>query len=246
VETNTPTREALESRITYTFQNPELFAQALQHRTFVHEQRDPNLKDNQRLEFLGDAVLGLTIGHFLMENFPAAQEGDLTRMRANLVNESHLAKLAQFINLGPHIKLGKGEILTHGREKDSILADAMEALIAAIYLDGGYEAAVTSVRHLFHHIVNEIDRDYKSKLQEHVQKDQHAVPQYAIIAETGPDHDKTFRVAVRVCGVTAEGTGKSKKRAEQSAAKKALSLLDTPAELPHEREQEGDPSHKAP
>lgn len=246
MDSNTPAREELETRVAYTFKNPAVLDEALQHRTYVHEQRDPDLKDNQRLEFLGDAVLGLIIGHFLMENYPAAQEGDLTRMRANLVNESRLAKIAQYIDLGPHIKLGKGEILTHGREKNSILADTMEAVIAAIYLDGGFGAATASVRHLFQQIVDKFDRDYKSQLQEHVQKEQHAIPRYGVISETGPDHEKTFRVEVRVCGLTAEGSGKSKKRAEQKAARKALALLTEPAQAPPDHEREGDTPPEAP
>jgi ribonuclease-3 len=146
------------------------------------------------LEFLGDAVLNLAVGHLLMHHHPDAQEGELTRMRANLVSESGLAKLAQDLNLGPYIRLGKGERATHGREKKSILADALEALMAALYLDGGSEKTFDIIAKLFAPMLGNSQTDAKTDLQELTQKKYQVVPEYQVIAETGPDHDKTFIV----------------------------------------------------
>lgn len=221
----------LENRIAYVFRDKGLIDEALRHSSFVNEQNDTSLKDNERLEFLGDAVVNLAVGHLLMECFPDHREGDLSRMRANLVNESRLARIARSVELGAFIRLGKGEMLTHGREKNSILANSYEAVVAAIFQDGGFDAAFTMIRRHFLPLiesmrVSEANRDYKSKLQELTQLTHGAVPQYDVVQESGPDHDKTFRVRLKMGALFTEGTGKSKKTAEQEAARKAMSLLE--------------------
>ena len=158
---------------------------------------NPQLRDNERLEFLGDAVLNLIVGHILMRRYPDLKEGDLSRSRANLVNESQLAKMARSFDLGLYIQLGKGEIQTHGREKNSILADTFEALMASIYLDGGFDAAYQIIETNFQPLIEHLhtaanNYDYKSQLQEKVQVEHGSMPDYSIIREDGPDHDKTF------------------------------------------------------
>jgi len=165
-----------------------------------------------------------------MHNYPDIKEGDLSRSRAKLVNESQLAETARSFRLGYYILLGKGEIQTQGREKNSILADAFEALMAAIYLDGGFDAAYRIIEKKFQPLIEQLDAadsnyDYKSQLQERVQVEHGVIPVYKIIREDGPDHDKTFWVALKVIDIRTEGRGKSKKAAEQDAARKALKLL---------------------
>ena len=220
----------IEERLNYHFNSIDLLEEALRHSSYVNEQADPELRDNERLEFLGDAVLNLIIGHILMQRNPDLKEGDLSRIRANLVNEAQLARIARSIDLGSFINLGKGEIQTQGREKNSILADTFEALLAAVYLDGGFEAAFKIVEANFsplldgeHQAANH--HDYKSKLQEIAQEEQGAMPKYNVIREEGPDHDKTFWIALNVLNIETQGSGKSKKIAEQDAARKALELL---------------------
>ena len=220
----------LERRLCYRFKNKDLLDESLRHSSFANEQPDPTLADNERFEFLGDAVLNLTIGHILMQHFPDLKEGDLSRMRANLVNETQLASIARKINVGSYIQLGKGEIQTNGREKNSILANTFEAIIAAIYLDGGFAAAFNIVLEHFSVLFDAItapnaDHDYKSRLQEIVQTTKKTVPIYTITHENGPDHDKTFWVKLEVGELQAEGVGKSKKMAEQDAARKGLEML---------------------
>jgi ribonuclease III len=225
-----PALKELEKKLGYHFENPRFLEEALTHPTYAHEHPDPELKDNQRLEFLGDAVLNLAVGHLLMHHHPDAQEGELTRMRANLVSESGLAKLAQDLNLGPYIRLGKGERATHGREKKSILADALEALMAALYLDGGSEKTFDIIAKLFAPMLGNSQTDAKTDLQELTQKKYQVVPEYQVIAETGPDHDKTFIVELNLFDITATGTGKSKKLAEKAAAEKALKIFSAGAQ----------------
>ena len=220
----------LEHNLCYRFKNTDLFHESLRHSSFVNEQSDPGLVDNERLEFLGDAVLNLVVGHILMQHFPELKEGDLSRMRANLVNETQLASIARKIDISPHIQLGKGEIQTNGREKNSILANTFEAIIAAVYLDGGFEAAFNIVLEHFSVLLDAItmpnaDHDYKSRLQEFVQTTQKIMPLYTIVHENGPDHDKTFWVQLKVGKLQTEGVGKSKKMAEQDAARKGLKVL---------------------
>jgi len=220
----------IEQILHYEFKDKNLLQEALRHSSFVNELGEPQLRDNERFEFLGDAVLNLIVGHILMRCYPDLKEGDLSRSRANLVNEFRLAKTARSVNLGAYISLGKGEIQTQGREKNSILADTFEALTAAIYLDGGFEAAYEIIAKKFQPLIEQLDAfapnyDYKSQLQERVQVGHGVIPDYSIVREEGPDHDKTFWVTLKTMDIEAEGSGKSKKAAEQDAARKALELL---------------------
>lgn len=222
--------ENLERALGYRFKDVGQLTAALRHSSYVNEQPGTALTSNERLEFLGDAVLNLAISHLLMKRYPDLAEGDLSRNRANLVNENQLAEIARKIGLGPHLLLGKGEALTDGREKNSILADATEAVIAAIYLDGEFDAAFAFVEKHFQERLRTATRapyetDYKSKLQEYVQSAYHEVPRYRVVDEQGPDHEKIFTVRVTVAKIAAEGEGKSKKTAEQAAAQAALELL---------------------
>ena len=220
----------LETKLLHHFHNPELVGEACRHSSYVNEQSDSGLTDNERLEFLGDAVLNLVVGHILMNRNPGLDEGDLSRMRANLVNETRLAEIAKSLNLGPYIQLGKGELQTNGREKKSILADALEAIIAAVYLDGGFDTAFDFIEKHFDTEISFVETpsvnfDYKIRLQEVVQVSMKVSPEYSILEETGPDHDKTFYVRVKVGEMETGGIGKNKKNAEQDAARKALELL---------------------
>lgn len=220
----------LEDRINYRFKNRSLLEKAFRHSSYVNEHTDDRLEDNERLEFLGDAVLNLVIGHLLMEKHPDLHEGDLSRMRSNLVNETQLAQLSRHMRLGPEIKLGKGEDLTNGREKNSILSDAFEALIAAVYLDGGFDLIFQFIRDKFSEYIESSDSpamnlDSKSKLQELSQVYLKAMPRYKVVHESGPDHDKTFKVLLTINNIESYGTGKSKKAAEQNAAANALDSM---------------------
>ena len=220
----------LEKTLQYEFNNREFLEECLRHSSFVNEQDQQGMRDNERLEFLGDAVLNLAIGHLLMREYPDLKEGELSRMRSHLVNESHLAEVAREMNLGSYIRLGKGELQTDGRNKQSILADAFEALVAAIYLDAGFDAVFSIIQSKFTERIlsngeSMANHDYKSQLQEFVQNAQMSLPVYSIVSENGPDHDKTFRTRLQVEDIMTEGQGKSKKTAEQRAAAKALELL---------------------
>ncbi|MGD8665357.1 MAG: ribonuclease III [Desulfobacterales bacterium] len=221
----------IEQNLGYQFQSKELLAEALRHSSYVNEQPASDLRDNERLEFLGDAVLNLIVGHMLMERYPRMKEGELSRTRANLVNETQLATMARAIGLGSVLQLGKGEIQTDGMEKNSILAGAYEALIAALYLDSGYKATFSIIEKNFVPVLDQVQsasdsHDYKSRLQEWVQEKHSAIPNYKVINEEGPDHDKTFWVSVTVFGIETQGSGKNKKAAEQDAARKALEILE--------------------
>jgi len=238
--------DELEMKLQYHFVDPNLIAEALHHSSFVNEQTDRTLRDNERFEFLGDAVLNLVIGHLLMMNFPDLKEGDLSRMRATLVNESQLAAIAGRLDLGAHIRLGKGESQTGGRQKKSILADTYEAVIAAVYLDGGFETARDILRVHFSDPLATIGLaaahiDYKSQLQEILQAGANVMPRYRVVSESGPDHDKTFTVEVIAGQVTRSGIGKSKKTAEQQAARKALKVLRAAEQRPAKDGQKSQP-----
>jgi ribonuclease III len=220
----------LEEKIGYRFENADLMIQAVCHRSYVNEMVVEDIQDNERLEFLGDAVLNLAIGHLLMHRHPELKEGDLSRMRAALVNETQLAEIARQLNLGSFIQLGKGELQTNGHDKDSILADALEALLAAIYLDGGFQKVFDLINVHFTERIESVyalaeQKDYKSRLQELVQSSRHVTPQYHLVDATGPDHDKTFKTRISIGRLNVEGAGKSKKAAEQDAARKALEIL---------------------
>ncbi len=224
----------LEKKLAHKFRDRRFIFEALCHRSFVNEQFDPDLRDNERLEFLGDAVLNLVIGHMLMQYYPDLEEGSLSRLRSNLVNESQLAEVSRTIDIGSYIQLGKGEIRSNGWKKNSILADTFEAIIAAVYLDGGFDAVFNIIERHFSSLLcnitdSDTNNDYKSQLQEFVQGTHRITPHYTVIQESGPDHDKTFRVQLNVLRLLTEGAGKSKKRAEQDAARKALDLLKSDA-----------------
>lgn len=217
----------LEKAVGYRFRNQALLEEALTHPSRANESPD-RLADNQRLEFFGDAILDFLVSHLLYLQFPTAREGELTRMRAVLVDEANLAKVAVTLDLGAYLVLGKGEEKSGGREKRSILADACEALLAAVYLDGGITAARKVVMRIFkdsaavaHASSN--SRDYKTELQEFAQARFGAAPVYELIAAAGPDHDRSYLMRVVVTGVPAgEGRGSSKKEAQQAAAREAL------------------------
>jgi ribonuclease III len=227
--------DELQQVLRYHFEDPHVLYQALVHRSFAHENPQFQQADNETLEFLGDAVLGLAVSHLLLERFPHLNEGDLSRLRSSIVNERELAKLALSLDLGDYLLLGKGEDLTGGRQKPSLLADTVEAVLAAIYLDGGLERAISVVERLFQAYLNmetdggplkTWDKDYKTQLQELTQARLKQTPEYVLETEEGPDHDKTFIVSVALDGrVLARGSGKSKKEAQQEAARQALEEL---------------------
>lgn len=225
-----PDISKLEDNLSYLFNNRSLLLNALRHSSYVNELQQSNTADNQRLEFLGDAVLGLAIGHLLMERFPNMKEGELSKLRSTLVSESGLAAMARQMDIGRFISLGKGERLSRGTEKNSILADTFEAIVAAIFLDLGFEGTSELISTYFDSQITEITSrsdtcDYKSMLQEIVQDMGNFTPCYTILKETGPDHDKTFEIGLKVCNIESKGEGKSKKSAEQSAAANALTIL---------------------
>lgn len=224
------TPSALEQRLNYAFNDAELLNLALRHSSYVNELPDKTIGDNERLEFLGDAALSLCITDILMNQFPELPEGVLSRTRAHLVNESFLAHKARQIDLDIHIMLGRGEEQTQGRRKKSILAGAYEALLGAVYTDGGFEAVFMLVQRQFKNDISDTviattSEDYKSILQEILQGEYQTSPSYKIIEETGPDHDKTFQCEVTAADFKTIGTGKNKKSAQQAAARQALSLL---------------------
>jgi ribonuclease III len=229
---DSPVISTVEHLLQYTFADKRLMEEALRHSSFVNEAPEARPRDNERLEFLGDAVLNLVVGHILLERYSSLKEGDLSRMRAGLVNEQQLANLARSLDLGAHIQLGKGEAQTGGHEKSSILAGTLEALMAAVYVDGGFEKAFEIIQRMFLPLISQMEwanghADFKSQIQELVQARSGSMPSYTVVREKGPDHDKTFWVQLSVMGVETEGLGKNKKTAEQDAARKALSLLRT-------------------
>ena len=219
----------LETAIGYRFKNITLLQNALAHSSYANERWHDSLKSNERLEFLGDSILGMVTAEYLYRNFPDRPEGDLTRMRADMVCERALARVADRIDLGKHLLLGHGEETGGGRRRDSILADAVESVIAACFLDGGMDAARKFIDTF---VLTDVpvkklrNADYKTALQELVQQKKNQVLSYALVGESGPDHDKQFRVEVSLNGkVVGEGIGSSKKRAEQAAAKAAMEAL---------------------
>lgn len=223
--------EGFAERLSYRFTDINILAQALIHRSFINEKTAQDVKSNERFEFLGDAILSAVISRILLEKFPDADEGRLSKFRARLVNESTLARLAADIELGRFLLLGKGEEITGGREKPSILSDAYEAVIAAVYLDGGFEAAFSLISRQFSNLTDEvsvtdISRDYKTELQEEAQEIFKTSPRYRLISDAGPEHDKIFEAEVLIGDeVFGSGRGKSKKEAEQMAAMAALERL---------------------
>ena len=219
----------LEAAIGYRFKNITLLQRALTHSSYANERWHNSLMSNERLEFLGDSILGMMVAEYLYRNFPDRPEGELTRMRADMVCEQALAEVANKIGLGTHLLLGHGEEQGGGRGRASILADAVESVIAATFLDGGMEAARKFIQTF---ILCDVpvtklhNADYKTALQEQVQQKKNQVLTYALVGETGPDHDKRFHVEVSLNGeVVGFGIGSSKKRAEQEAARTAMEKL---------------------
>ena len=219
----------LETAIGYQFRDISLLVNALAHSSYANERWHNSLRSNELLEFLGDSILGMIVANHLYRNFPDRPEGELTRMRADMVCEQSLAVVANRISLGSHLLLGHGEEQGGGRNRNSILADAVESVIAACYLDGGYDAALKFVNTFILSdipVVKYHNADYKTALQEKVQQKKNQVLSYHLVGEEGPDHDKRFRVEVQLNGnVVGCGTGTSKKRAEQDAARVALEDL---------------------
>ena len=219
----------LEAAIGYRFQNITLLQNALTHSSYANERWHDGLMSNERLEFLGDSILGMVVADYLYRNFPQRPEGELTKMRADMVCETSLAEVARKVNLGEHLLLGHGEEQGGGRERASILADAMESVIAACYLDGGMDAAKAFIERF---ILCNVptgrlhNKDHKTALQELVQQKKNQTLTYTLIGERGPDHDKEFSVEVCLNGnPIGTGIGSSKKRAEQDAARVALEKL---------------------
>ena len=223
--------DELQATINYQFSDVSLLREALTHKSFAHEQQGASSTGNERLEFLGDAVLELVITHILMERFPDYSEGTLSKLRAGIVNKEGVAAVSRTLNLGRYVLLGRGEEGSSGRAKNSILANAYEALIAAVYYDGGYQQVFKLVENHFSQLLDEIkekgiSRDYKTKLQEYSQSALGSIPEYVIVSEEGPDHEKIFEVYVNINGVRHEtGRGRNKKAAEQEAAQRTLSRL---------------------
>jgi ribonuclease-3 len=221
----------LEERLGHTFADPSLCEAALTHKSWLNEAQSSGRTDNERLEFLGDAVLALVVSDLLMRRFPARSEGELSKTRAVIVSETGLAKAAENIGLGQWIFLGRGEDQAGGRRKPSILSDALEALIGAVYFDGGFTAAQRVTARLFERALEDAEenarQDYKSRLQERSQALLQTTPSYVVIGEEGPDHDKRFQVAIVLAGKEyGRAVGKSKKEAEQNAAAQALVILE--------------------
>jgi ribonuclease-3 len=220
-------RSSLEETIGFRFRDPKLLREALTHKSYASENVVSGY--NERLEFLGDSVLAVVVARELFERHPAADEGRLSKLKSLLVSRPSLARWAQDLGLGAHLYLGAGEESTGGRERPSILANAVEALLGAMYLDAGLEAPARLIADwLDRHQPKVAEFDPKSHLQELMQKRHKTPPQYELTKTTGPDHDKTFAVTVRMGQqVLGEGTGKSKKEAEQSAAEDALGRLES-------------------
>lgn len=219
----------LEAALGYKFQNITLLQNALTHSSYANERWHNSLLSNERLEFLGDSILGMVVAEYLYANFPDRPEGELTRMRADMVCETSLARIAAQLNLGKHLLLGHGEERFGGRCRASILADAVESVIAAAFLDGGMEASKGIITRF---VLSDVpvsrlhNMDYKTALQELVQQKKNQTLCYRLVGESGPDHDKVFTAQVLLNDqVVGEGTGSSKKRAEQDAARAALEKL---------------------
>ncbi len=222
--------DILESNLGYRFIDRPLLENALCHRSYLNENQKTCSSDNERLEFLGDAVLGLCVGHILMKSNPDKKEGDLSKLRSSLVSEPALADMARKIDLGRFVRLGKGEAVSGGADKDSILSDAFEALMAAVYLDSGFERTFELVQGLFSPCIETAESslqisDYKSALQEYAQEAWSVTPSYTLSGEMGPDHDKIFEISLELPHIRSTGFGKTKKAAEQESARNALEQI---------------------
>lgn len=233
--------ELLQKRLAVRFKTLALLEHALTHTSYVHENKLPAEQSNERLEFLGDAVLGICIAEMLIRAFPDEPEGALSKRRAALVNQKQVARLAEAIDLGPALRLGKGEEKTGGRTKASLLGDAFEAMVGAIYLDQGLEVVQAFLQRLFKDLIPvsktvETSQDYKTRLQEFYQKEFKRSPRYIVVNESGPDHSKTFDVRIEFQGtVLGEGKGRSKREAEQDAARHAIDTLPAETAAPRKK-----------
>lgn len=221
----------LEKALGYSFRDKALLVNAMTHKSFANEYSPAACPDNERLEFLGDAVLDLVVSEHLMDALPTSNEGELSRIRADVVAMSSLAGLASKLGLGPSLLLGKGEFGSGGREKPGLLADALEALFGAVFVDGGYEAAKSVLLPLVVPILRQASadagQDYKSRLQEILQANRKELPVYRVTGTRGPDHDPVYLVEVLIGDrVYGSGEGRTKKTAEQNAAQATLQLLD--------------------
>jgi len=220
----------LEEDLGYLFEDTNVLDRALTHKSYANERGD-RVDHNERLEFLGDAVLDLVVSHMLHDVRPVLSEGDMSKVRAHLVNEESLGKVARSFGLGQYLVLGRGEERTGGRDKASILADAFEALVAAIYQDGGFDLVFSFVESVFQPVIEAsgtgaLERDYKTRLQEYCQARYGQAPGYRLVGESGPDHEKSFEVEIWIGNRSlGRGRGRSKKEAEQGAAQDALELL---------------------
>lgn len=219
----------LEDNLKYQFKNKDLLINALTHSSYANEIRNP-FASNERLEFLGDSVLSVIVSEFLYATFPEKPEGELTKLRASLVCEKSLCEFSKQLQIGKFLLLGKGEDQNGGRERPSILADAFEAVLAGMFLDGGMEVAKQHVMRFvtveLTHTEDEVFKDYKTSLQEIIQQNPEEQLTYVLTDESGPDHDKVFTVEVHLnSNIIGKGTGKNKKKAEQAAAKQALLLM---------------------
>jgi ribonuclease-3 len=225
--------ENVEKRIRYKFQNQEYLRRALTHSSYANEHKKTDMKNNERLEFLGDSVLGLIISEYLYNNFNTHEEGQLTKMRAKIVCEASLGEASRKLRLGEVMLFGRGEEMTGGRDRTSILSDAFEAVVAALFLDGGIEVARTFVLRELHDTIEnaaqgKLFTDYKTKLQEEIQIKKGNRIKYEIVKEEGPDHAKLFHTNVLLNdAVIGSGSGRSKKESEQEAAKAGLRKLLT-------------------
>jgi ribonuclease-3 len=224
--------DEIQRRLGYRFRRMSLLVEALTHKSYINEASASEEADNERLEFLGDAVLNLVMSAHLVEAFPGATEGELSKVRSRLVSEETLSHAARRLELGAALRLGRGEQMTQGYDKPSILADALEAVLAGVYLDGGLDAATACIKSVFEEELLSCDRsrgakaDFKTSLQEICQRDFDALPHYRTIQESGPDHEKIFEVEILIRGDRyGVGAGKSKKEAEQAAARQALEKL---------------------
>lgn len=233
---------ALEAKLGHTFRDRSLLRNALLHRSHIHVTGQDREQSNERLEFLGDAVLGLVVNDHLYGRFPERSEGDLTKMKSLLVCGARLSEVAVASDLGIHIRMSRSEAATGGRRRSSILADTTEALIGAVYLDAGLAAAGVVVKRLVLRGAGRVLerrslRNYKSRLQELIQARHKSPPRYKVLSVEGPDHDRLFQVAVMFDGeVLGKGEGRNKKSAEQHAAQQALAMLDDDAEAPERAE----------
>ena len=227
--------KGLEEILGYRFRNPGLLKTALTHSSYANEHSREKAECYERLEFLGDSILGAVTAEYLYRHEPALPEGEMTRIRAELVCEESLCRTAHMLRIGDAMRLGRGEECSHGRERPSILADMVEAVIAALWLDGGREAALNLIHSYVlrdaEQVIRQKGNDNKTRLQEIVQKNPDGMLRYDILREEGPDHDKRFTCAVYVNGAEAGiGSGRSKKEAEQAAAGAALKKMDRPEE----------------